>query len=772
MYFYTRQLIMLKRISTFILLVNIVIFVQAQNLPLGTWRSFMPLSNVVSFTQSTQNIYAATEYGVFSVDVDNHLIETYTKSDGLSEVETQKIAYNKEYSVLIIVYKNANIDLIQNGKITNLPYLKNANIISSKTVRNIATKDSLAYFAVGFGVVVVDLIKKEIKETYNFFDGSNPLACNFIALDNSKIYVATENGIFQTELNNPLILNFSTWQKISDGNTGGNISAIAKFDNKIWVAKDHQIYNYDNTNWALVFNELNWKTIDLSVDNNHLYLVQHKTDNSSQRIGKWENNTFSFLAPNSNIRFPLEVLEDKNGNIWHADLYDGLIKDTPNAQRFIPNGPSAITNKDMNFIGNTLYVASSNAGSNANPTFNKNGIYIYKEGIWTSYGQYNWQLFDTIYDITIAQPLTAENKIILGGNMPGGGIVEMNVSDNSVIVPKVYRPNSTQKFRITNSTVDAANNVWLTDAYSSFPLICRKTDGNYKFFNNVFLNNTILTDVVEDDYGQIWISKNSSSGGLTVFNHNYTIDDISDDQYVNYSVGENNGNLPSNNILCLEKDHNGEIWLGTSQGIAVIRCAGSGIDRNCPAEQICIGRNDGTDFCDNLLEDQTVTVIKVDAANRKWIGTNNGIYLVSEDGETQIHYFNKDNSPLLGNEIRSIAIQPNTGDVFIGTNLGICSYRSTATETTSESGNAFVYPNPVQSNYQGIITIKNIPNNCNVKITDAVGNLVYETQATGGQATWDGKLINGGKAASGVYLVLCKGIDKKEKLATKFVFLH
>lgn len=758
-----------------IIILSLPAFTTAQNLPIGTWRAYLPLANAVSITQSNQNIYCATEFGLFSIDIDNHLIETYTKNDGLAEVEPQKIAYNKKNGILIITYKNSNIDLIQNGKITNLPYLKNANIVADKTVKNIAVNDSLAYLAVGFGIVVIDLIKKEIKETYNFINGSSTLACNAVFADNTQIYAATENGIFQSALNNPLILNFNTWENISDVNTNGNISTITKFDNKIWISKGDRIYNYDGTSWHLVFNESNWETFDLNVDNNHLLVAQQKIvsgNPTDQRIGKWENNTFIFIPKNQYTRYPLEVIEDKNGAIWHADLYDGLIKDTPNPQRFSPNSPYAITNKDMNFIGNTLYVASSNASPNANPTFNKNGIYILKDGTWTNYHLYSWNLFDTIYDITIVQPLVAENKIILGGNMPGGGIIEMNITDNSAIVPMVYRPNSNQKFRITNSTIDAGNNIWLTDAYSAYPVICRKNDGTYKFFSNTYLNNIILTDIVADDYGQLWISKNASNGGLVVFNPNFTIDNASDDQYVNYSAGADNGNLPSNNVLCLEKDLNGEIWIGTSQGIAVIRCASSAIEMNCPAEQICISRKDGTEFCDNLLEDQTVTVIKTDATNRKWIGTNNGIYLVNETGEEQIHYFNKDNSPLLGNEIRSIAVNPNTGDVFIGTNMGICSFRGTATETTKESGAAFVYPNPVMPDYEGTITIKNIPNNCNVKITDAVGNLVYETKADGGQATWDGKLINGRKAASGVYLVLCKGIDKKEKLTTKFVLLH
>ena len=158
--------------------------------------------------------------------------------------------------------------------------------------------------------------------------------------------------------------------------------------------------------------------------------------------------------------------------------------------------------------------------------------------------------------------------------------------------------------------------------------------------------------------------------------------------------------------------------------------------------------------------------------NRKWIGTNNGLFLISADGLETIHFFNETNSPLLANNIRSVAIHPDNGDVFISTEKGICTYRAEATFTTDATPSPFVYPNPVHPDYDGPIAIKGIPNNCNVKIVDVSGNLVYETTSLGGQAIWDGKLINGNKASTGVYYALCKGSGKKETAKIKFVLIH
>ena len=312
----------------------------------------------------------------------------------------------------------------------------------------------------------------------------------------------------------------------------------------------------------------------------------------------------------------------------------------------------------------------------------------------------------------------------------------------------------------------------MSDAYSNVPVVCRKADGNYVYFNSGFLNGKLVKDIVVDDYNQIWLAKEDAGGGLAILNYNNTIDDPSDDSYYNLAAGRGYGNLPANVVNCLAKDKDGVIWLGTSRGIAIISCAGYVTENACEAEQICIDRKDGSGFCDNLLEDEIINCITVDAANRKWIGTNNGLFLVSADGQKTIHYFNEVNSPLLANYVRSVAVNPDNGDVFIGTEKGICTFRAEATSKTENTSDPYVYPNPVREDYDGPIAINGIPENCNVKIVDISGNLVYETTATGAQAVWDGRLVNGNRAATGVYFALCAGADKKQKAKLKFLIIH
>jgi hypothetical protein len=175
----------------------------------------------------------------------------------------------------------------------------------------------------------------------------------------------------------------------------------------------------------------------------------------------------------------------------------------------------------------------------------------------------------------------------------------------------------------------------------------------------------------------------------------------------------------------------------------------------------------------NFLGGENITCITVDGANRKWIGTNNGVWLVSSDGYTVIQNFTTKNSPLLDNNIVSIGIDNEQGEVFFGTLKGIVSFMSDATEADENfKSNVEVYPNPVKPNYGGEISIKGLAENVNVKITDIAGNLVAETSSNGGFATWNGKGFSGSRVATGVYLIFAANKDGSKSIVGKIAFVN
>jgi len=231
-----------------------------------------------------------------------------------------------------------------------------------------------------------------------------------------------------------------------------------------------------------------------------------------------------------------------------------------------------------------------------------------------------------------------------------------------------------------------------------------------------------------------------------------------------------NGDLPGNKVFSLAQDLDGELWIGTDEGIGIIYSPenvfnGGNYDAVRPLVEV-----DG--YVQYLLETETVTAITVDGDNKKWIGTERaGVFLLSSDGTEEIHHFSAENSQLYSNSIIDIEINGKTGEVFFGTDLGIISYKSTATDGGPVNSDVIAYPNPEREGYEGTIAIKGLVHNASVRITDVSGTLIYATTAEGGQAIWNGRSLNGDRAHTGVYLVFATNDDGKESIVTKILVI-
>jgi ligand-binding sensor domain-containing protein len=234
--------------------------------------------------------------------------------------------------------------------------------------------------------------------------------------------------------------------------------------------------------------------------------------------------------------------------------------------------------------------------------------------------------------------------------------------------------------------------------------------------------------------------------------HQGTLDDPSDDKTIQLTTGDLLGALPSNKITALAADFDGELWIGTDAGFAVLYnangsfTAGAG---NFDAQRILIPFEGNFE---EVLGDANITDIEVDGGNRKWMSTANaGLVLLSPDGTQIIAQYNEDNSPLISNTIYDIELNHTTGELYIVTDKGLVSFRIDATYEDATYETLNVFPNPVKPDYFGPITVQGLRYNSDVKITDAGGNLIYKTQSNGGTVTWDGQNLNGEKVPTGVY---------------------
>ena len=86
--------------------------------------------------------------------------------------------------------------------------------------------------------------------------------------------------------------------------------------------------------------------------------------------------------------------------------------------------------------------------------------------------------------------------------------------------------------------------------------------------------------------------------------------------------------------------------------------------------------------------------------------------------------------------------------------------------------NVWAYPNPVNPDYTGPITITGLTYNADVKIVSANGLLINEGRSNGGTFTWDGCDKNGERVGSGIYMVITATSDGKKGTVCKIAIIR
>ena len=769
----------------------------SQPLGLGQWRAHLPYVKVRALANAEGRIYCASDRGMFVYNRGENSVESLSKISGLSELDVSALGYDPVTNNLVVAYENANIDIIRGSDIVNLSDIKRKNITGDKSIYGVEFNGDFAYLSCGFGIVVVDMVRMEVRETYVIGPNGSSIRVFDVAFLNDSIYAATEDGVFAANINNPALINYASWSLVlNDMGNAGDYNLVESFGGRVFVnyAKPNafaansvdSVYSYTNGTWTVAPLALPQGAVK--------YRSMHYNDGTltvcQSQAGFVFDNSFATIRQfnSSDYADPLikDAFADADGTVWVGDNVQGLIRIRPfEPLRFIyPDGPGSDLISAMQVKGGHLWVTHATRSASWVNTYAPCNFSVYSNSDWLTYNAKSmpgtvieWgNLFD---NMSLAIDPSDPNHVFIGSK--GNGLLEMR---NGAPVKSYRDTNSTLQTGIGNPTqcqvvgmdFDNNRNLWVLNSLAASPVNLLSPQGTWKSFSIPGIPGApLFGDLTVDSYGQKWINvigNNAPLGsGLLVFNDNGTFDITSDDRSRFYTTGPGKGNLPSVDIRAITEDLEGEIWLGTGRGVAVIYSPSVATTANdFDAQQILI-KQDGIN--QYLLESEVVTAIAVDGANRKWIGTESGgLFLMSADGTEQIRSFNELNSPLLSNYIISLAIDQQTGEVFIGTNRGVVSYKGDAIKGEGPCGDIVVYPNPVREGYNGPIAISGLVANGSFKITDVSGSLVFEGRSNGTQAVWDGTDFSGRRVQTGVYLVFSTDDTGENGCTTKVLFIN
>ena len=751
----------IKWIFTFISMAVLCVPVTSQN-AIGEWSDHISYSKSRFLTIGGARVFVSNSEAIFYYNRSDNSVSRLTRVQGLTERGISSIEWNHDQKVLVIGYDNGNIDLWSNGSIYNMPDLLNSSVLGNKEINEIVCKEKFAYLCTGVGILEIDLVRREVSSTYNIVVPGESLILNDIAFQGDSIYVAADDGLYSASASATNLGNFSLWNKIELPD-GRYLDIESHPDGLYTILRTEEAdslgFRDPDLGWQFVLSSPDARGI-FHVGDAMLFLESYGVRIFESGI---QSGEFAPNAIEERNFFDLGMTADST--FWITDDREGLIEFTSEGEVLgisLPEGPRSARVFELAFNEGNLWMVTGrvNRPGNWNSQFVQDGFAILSEGEWRSFdwsnspGLRNDTIFDLV-DVAI-DPTNREHAYLsswYGGlvEYSNGEVIEVFDYNNSALQE---RPEVPGTCHVSDSEFDENGNLWILNGYVAEPLVVYTAGGEWRSFNyngQLSASSRILTDLIITQQNHKWAAYNGN--GIMVYSHGESILNDTDDDAIRLSTQTGRGGMHTNEVLCIEEDLDGEIWVGTTEGITVFFTPGDVFSSN-PSDAQRIIIEEGSSFR-YLLEAEAVSSIAVDGANRKWIGTyGSGAFLLAEDGQEQILHFTTSNSPLPSNSVEDIEIDAETGEVFIGTSNGIVSYRGDATAGEQQNTCANVYPNPVRENYDGPIAIEGLVRNAVVKITDVRGNLVKELTSNGGQAIWDGTNVDGQRVNTGVYFAL------------------
>lgn len=718
---------------------------------IGAWKSHASYRSGQSVVVAGNKIYAATQNGFFYFDKTTRETTVLTKQPGgLTDVGISRLLYLADQQRLLIAYRSGNIDLLtitaegEPAGVLNVNTIATAqNLPASRTINHILRIGNNAYLSTSFGLVVFDVVRNEIRDTYfsQRPDGS-PLPIFQTTATADTLYALTAplqtTGIgrelravrFAPNVN---IADPANWRNIAE--PAQILESIATNQGRLVATVNGRgVYERQTGRWVLTQPLTNGLVRAFSVSNGLVI--------ATERSITLPNSTSLSTPFVANSR---EVVLD-GSQLWIADTQTGILADNA-LIRIAPEGPSRDDYTQLYAYPQTLI---------ALPNGPQDATLVRSDGIAADIfmvSNSHWQSLvgSTVgYNAAAYQPVNQQLYV----SSYGKGLFAY---DGQLILQTISLPATISPY-ITSLATDADGNLWLTTGRTittQATLHVRRPDGQFQSFPTI--SQTNIVQIVPDDNGFLWL-RPDVGGGLLVFDPQ-----TNRSRYLGTGTGQ--GSLLTNNVRALVKDRNGAIWVGTDLGPTVFDNPAGAFDPTIDAQPPLINRR-------RLLANELITAIAVDGGNRKWIGTRSGLYHVAPDGSQLLDTFTAENSPLPNNTIQVLAAEPTNGNVFIQTVNGLVSYQGPATEPTEILSNLTIFPNPVRPDFAGTVGIRGLTNNATVKILDAGGQLVYETRSQGGTAIWNLLDYRGRQAQTGIYLVVVVTSDGTEGLAGKLAVVR
>ena len=762
----------------------------AKGQPIGTWNSFTSQTTVLDVLQDPHGrIWSVTEGGVFMVE-DGEIVLNLTTTDGMYRIRPQSMFYDEERDWLWFGYSDGMFESYDPGTGLFRQYtdIARATRFSPRGINQMILMDGDLLIATDFGMVLFDPDREVTIDTWsNLGDFPSGSRVNSVLVHNGQVYGATSDGVAVSEPDADDLVVPDRWLAYGQQQgLGSNVSAMVLFQDVPHVLMGNTILRFTGTDWESAGIFTGMTIHQLRASQNGEYMIA------------W-NDTQIMLWPEPQIGNTLAVPDGEPvHSVWVDEGSGLLLAGTTNqgihvlamgtgepVTQYLPPGPYLNSFSGLAVQNGVLASASDNLRGRTGRGSSQSGYYIFRNNQWENFNNLTHPLLQE-KDFHSTYTSTSTPDYFFFGSW-GRGVVQHHIASNEITVWDTenseldgFQPGSS--FIVASGLAsDRHQNLWVVSWLNPLRPLFRLVPetGEWTAFSRMqgVTPADLYQSVFVDSNDQLWIplmSDRNEGRGLVVKRLN--AEDQAEGVILRDEAGR--GNLPHPLVNAVVQDRRGEIWIGTQRGLARFPFPQRVIDGASADRQASLLIN-ADEMADSpfLLRTSNVTSIVVNSANQKWVGTNGeGVWLIDEEGgrHRAIKNFTAENSPLISNNVTSLAYDDMTGQVFIATDLGLVSYTDVVRGSVAEMDDLFIYPNPFSYRKEDRerIVIDGLSSQTIIRILTVDGRLVRRLDTRGGRVEWDVRDFKGDRVATGVYLVVAADSQNDQRGVGKVVVVR
>ena len=739
------------------------------------WSSFYSFDQVTGvYGGADGQVYGIAENSVFSYDPATNEVVPITTVNGLLGDEISALSVTDNF--MLVGYRNGMMgihNLADGSVVLDSSIQRNLSIdAGNKAIQSFLVNDQTLYLSARYGISAYDLSNNLFIESYFFGPNNSEIQVHQTSLVGESLYAATEEGLYKANISDPNLVLNSAWNKIADGQW----KSIGLVDNALLgvVQSGSQVICYGLTNnlaveyhresGTLLWAEVNEGEIVLSFSNKILSFDESQTVRTlASASGTLNGQSFSSATSTGNELF---IGTTNSGLLMHNSSETRVVS---------PSGPLMNDIFEVSVLPDEeLWIAHGAFNRFYNPyPLRAYGLSHLSGGSWQNLSFSS--LLGARSIVSVVPNLNNSSQVFACAMHQG--LLEINdgVATNlwnqtnsgleSLDPLELGENPSYRSVRVRDVAFDSEGSMWSITSFVANGLKKRTVNGDWE---SVDLSG-VVPIIKSEGYSKLVISPNDQVYVGTIQSGLIGYAEINGTPVLrSIDVADN---LPSGDVRSIALDFDDNLWIGTTEGLRVLYGASRLFTQSDISASTVIIEEGGN--IGELLANQFITAIEVDGNNQKWVATEGaGVFLFAEDGKSTLLHFTKENSPLPTNSIRSLAFEPQSGKIYIGTSKGLVAFQSNTFAPSENLEQIEVYPNPVRPAYTGLLTIRGLQADCVIKITDIVGNAVFETTATGGSVQWDLNSFSGQRVRSGVYLIFVTTNDGLDSAVEKVMIIN